>query len=1061
MGNLLIGFLTINHMHISKNILDWLKVYSWQDIVWMFVLASLYVLLSIISLTYFSIVPQVSLVWTPSGLAIAALLIGGKKFWPGVFLGALCANIFAGTLTGMFTIAVGNTLEALLCVWLLSRIGRFDKSLTQPLHYLWLNFAGAVSACVSALIGTTGLYLAGSLTQYYTALLHWWLGDFLGIIMLTPTILVWRKLPVGWFKRIRVLETITCFGLAFLFGQVIFLNWFHDSIGFVKQDYWLLLFVVWGAVRFGRHGALLIISMAVIQSLLSVVHGVGFFANDIENSGLFNVWLFMLILVVIGVTLALIIDKRKMIEEKLLYEQQRTKDILTGTNAGTWYWNIETEELIINDRWAEIIGYTLEELMPVTIGTWSSSLHESDLKNAEKMLEKHFNREHDYYDVEFRQKHKNGDWVWVNARGKVIEWDSAGNPIHMSGTHLDITERKKLTLDLANRSKQLIQNQFALWELAKEEFSNQTTAFNKIITADAEQLNVERVSVWLFDEAHTKIMCKALYHDGEINNEEIVLSADQYPNYFKALADRGFIMANDACNNIDTNEFTENYLIPLNIKSMMDIPIHLQGEIVGIVCHEHTETIRVWSLEDEDFAKSISDMCALSMAAFENKRSEQKLSYQASHDDLTGLVNRYEFERRTKRLLSTIRNDGSVHALCFMDLDQFKIVNDTCGHSVGDEMLRQLSSMLSTSVRQRDTLARLGGDEFAVLMEHCSLDDAHRVAKSLQSTIQDFQFSWESKIFKVGVSIGLVPITDDSMSVKDLLIQADTACYMAKDQGRNRIHIYHAEDKEIAQRQGEMQWISRLNHALEEDKFSLYAQPIVSLNDSKDEHYEFLIRMIDENNETIPPGAFLSAAERFNLMSKIDRWVVINAFKKLSNQHALLEKINFFSINLSGQSITDNDFLNFMVKQLEKMKVPGEKICFEITETAAISNLSEAISFISAMKEFGCRFALDDFGSGLSSFGYLKNLPVDYLKIDGMFVKDIVSDPIDLAMVKSINEIGHVMGMQTIAEFVENDTIRDMLKDIGVDYVQGYGIGMPIDFDLILEQNNDNTKQAI
>ena len=439
----------------------------------------------------------------------------------------------------------------------------------------------------------------------------------------------------------------------------------------------------------------------------------------------------------------------------------------------------------------------------------------------------------------------------------------------------------------------------------------------------------------------------------------------------------------------------------------------------------------------------------------ERRQVDKQLSYQASHDTLTGLVNRREFEYRAERLLSTIKQDNSEHALCFMDLDQFKVVNDTCGHTAGDEMLRQLGSVLTVTVRHRDTLARLGGDEFGVLMEHCSLDDAHRVATSLQKAIQDYQFLWEGSSFKVGVSIGLVPITPVTIDLNELLKDADAACYMAKDKGRNCIHVYHAEDLESTQRHGEMQWATRITQALEEDKFCLYAQPIVPLDGSSDKHYEFLIRMMDEQGKTIPPGAFLPAAERYSLISKIDHWVIEHAFGLLADNPVFLKQVSFCSINISGQSLSDSEILEFIITQLDKSGIQGEKICFEITETAAISNLNRATKFISTLKELGCRFALDDFGSGLSSFAYLKNLPVDYLKIDGMFVKDIVDDPIDHAMVKSINEIGHVMGMHTIAEFVENDVIKGMLKEIGVNYAQGYGIGKSLPLDELLGRSRN------
>jgi diguanylate cyclase (GGDEF)-like protein/PAS domain S-box-containing protein len=477
--------------------------------------------------------------------------------------------------------------------------------------------------------------------------------------------------------------------------------------------------------------------------------------------------------------------------------------------------------------------------------------------------------------------------------------------------------------------------------------------------------------------------------------------------------------------------------------------IHKNGSIVWV----NLTVSPIGGLKEED-------LCHIAVVENITDRiqADEQITFQASHDSLTGLVNRFEFERRIERLLSTVRQDESEHALCYMDLDQFKVVNDTCGHIAGDEMLRQLSAVLHETVRDRDTLARLGGDEFGVLMEHCSLDDAHRVATTLQKAIQNYHFVWEGRSFKVGVSMGLVAITRMTTNLTDLLRVADAACYMAKDKGRNRIHVSHAEDSEIAQRHGEMQWVTRIQHALEDDKFCLYAQSIVPLDNSTYKHYELLIRMIDEKGVVIPPGAFLPAAERYNLITQIDRWVIESSFRLLAENPLFQNQISFISINLSGQSLAEQDLLDLIIKRLDETGIKGEKICFEITETAAISNIVSAKKFISTLKELGCRFALDDFGSGLSSFAYLKNLPVDYLKIDGMFVKDIVDDPIDHAMVKSINEVGHVMGMKTIAEFVENDEIKGMLREIGVNYAQGYGIDIPMPLDDLLDQSVNVTE---
>ena len=434
----------------------------------------------------------------------------------------------------------------------------------------------------------------------------------------------------------------------------------------------------------------------------------------------------------------------------------------------------------------------------------------------------------------------------------------------------------------------------------------------------------------------------------------------------------------------------------------------------------------------------------------ETARNEAQIRYQASHDALTGLHNRHEFERGAERLIESTQKNQGEHALCFMDLDQFKIVNDTCGHIAGDELLRQLSDVLRSAVRSTDTLARLGGDEFGVLMEHCSLEQATRTANVLQRSIQQFQFAWEGETFQIGVSIGLVAIDEAVLSVNELLKQADAACYMAKDLGRNQIQVYNADSTHIERRHGEMQWVARINQALEKNRFTLYAQAIESLGKGAGRHYELLVRMISEAGKIIPPGSFLAAAERYDLMQKIDTWVIENAFGLIAQNPAFIDDVEFVSINISGQSITSVHFLNSVIRQLESLDIDASKICFEVTETAAISNLRAATGFISRLKKLGCHFALDDFGSGLSSFGYLKNLPVDYLKIDGIFVKDVADDPIDHAMVKSINDIGHVMGMKTIAEFVESDEIKSKLKDLHVDFVQGFDIGRPRPFEELL-----------
>ncbi|MEM7018498.1 MAG: EAL domain-containing protein [Pseudomonadota bacterium] len=427
----------------------------------------------------------------------------------------------------------------------------------------------------------------------------------------------------------------------------------------------------------------------------------------------------------------------------------------------------------------------------------------------------------------------------------------------------------------------------------------------------------------------------------------------------------------------------------------------------------------------------------------EAERLSSELTYQASHDSLTDLVNRREFERRLRHLLEIARQNTAVqHALCYLDLDQFKIINDTCGHLAGDELLRQLGNLLQRRVRKSDTLARLGGDEFGVLMESCSLEQAHRVADLLRKAIEEFRFLWEDKVFNLGVSIGLVPIGQTSGTVSDVMSLADSACYVAKESGRNRIYTYQENDAEMIRRHGEMQWALKIPQAIEKGSFSLYMQPIVPVDERPEtgRHFELLVRMETGDGGFVKPDVFLSAAERYNLSTRLDTWIVEQSIIWVKEN---LSDIALCGINLSGLSLGEQSFLDFVTECMQRHDVPPSKICFEITETAAIENMSKASQFIKTLKGLGCQFALDDFGSGLSSFAYLRNLPVDFLKIDGIFIKDLVDNQIGQAMVRSINEIGHIMGKKTVAEFVESRGILEQLQELGVDYAQGYYVGPP------------------
>ncbi len=431
-----------------------------------------------------------------------------------------------------------------------------------------------------------------------------------------------------------------------------------------------------------------------------------------------------------------------------------------------------------------------------------------------------------------------------------------------------------------------------------------------------------------------------------------------------------------------------------------------------------------------------------------------RLVYQASHDALTGLINRREFEQRLERLRQSAVSQGREHALCYMDLDQFKVINDSCGHAAGDELLRQLALLLKSGLRERDTLARLGGDEFALLLENCGIDAAIQVADQFRAEVQRFRFKWDERIFAVGISVGMVAIRRDSGTAANLLSAADAACYVAKDRGRNQIHVYETRDLELAKHRGEMQWVARIQHAIEERRLRLAWQEIRRADGSEPRlrHVELLLRMLDENGELVMPMAFIPAAERYFVMPVLDTWVIEETLSFCRRHFGTPGTTPcLFAVNLSGASLKDPAFRDMLLARLEAMPELGPHLCFEITETAAIGNLTVVNAFIEAVRGFGCSFALDDFGSGLSSFNYLKNLDVDYLKIDGAFVRDIVTNPVDRLMVDAMNRIGHQIGLKTVAEYVESDAILAMLRQIGVDFVQGNGVHAPQPIDRLCD----------
>jgi diguanylate cyclase (GGDEF)-like protein/PAS domain S-box-containing protein len=701
-----------------------------------------------------------------------------------------------------------------------------------------------------------------------------------------------------------------------------------------------------------------------------------------------------LLIKLLGSSLATGLERME-IQTHLRDLEERNELALHSANDGLWDFDTLNNRVYLSPRWKAMLGYDEKDVGAAP--DWRTLVHSDDMSRVQAAIRDHVAGKTPIFESLHRMRHATGEWRWVISRAKA-KVDDKGRLLRLVGVELDITERK-------------------LYEeaLFREKESAQITLQSigdGVITTDAkgviDYVNpvAETLTGWRLEDSQGRAI------------EEI----------FRAFHE-------ETCEPLE-NPLAVAIRRTRSIKSVRPMLL-IRRDGNEIYVESTASPIR-------DGAGAVSGGVLVFHDVSEARELNRRLSYHASHDVLTGLVNRREFENRMERALKSAKARETSYALCCLDLDQFKIVNDTCGHSAGDALLGQVGALLKSKVRWRDTLARLGGDEFGILLESCSLDEAMRTAESLREAVRNFKFTWEERTFRLGASIGVVPIVAENTDVASILSAADSACQAAKEAGRNRVHSFEENDIDLMRRRREMQWAARINTALEEGRFELFRQTILPLQHTDEgAHYELLLRMRDEAGKIVAPDNFITAAERYGIMPQIDRWVIENAFRWLVSDSDEREKLSMCSINLSGQSLGDDKFLPYVIDQFHRSGLDATKICFEITETSAIASFSQANRFIQALKELGCKFALDDFGTGLSSFGYLKHFPVDFLKIDGSFVKEMLHDPIDREMVRSINEIGHLTGKQTIAEFAENNDIINMLRGLGVDYAQGYGVSQP------------------
>lgn len=690
--------------------------------------------------------------------------------------------------------------------------------------------------------------------------------------------------------------------------------------------------------------------------------------------------------------IASIAIERRGAEDALRDSEAKFRSLFESVMEGVYRTSRDGQLLVVNPAFVQMLGYdSAEEICQVPAASlyWYPSDREAYIRRIEG--------EGEVRNVEYVLRRKDGSMLVVVDNGRVLR-DKQGRISGFEGTIADVTERKKAEM--------------AVFQAEERAQVTLQSIGDAVITTDSagriDYMNpvAESLTGWENREAQSRLI------------GDVLTVVDEA-----------------------TREPAESPVIRCL----------REGHVLGLAEHTVLVNRRGQEIAIQDSAAPIRDRGGNLIGAVmvfhdisKERRLHRALHFQASHDALTGLINRREFENRLTTAVEGARQDAdSRQALLYLDLDQFKLVNDTCGHPAGDQLLKQVTGVLQSRLRGGDTLGRLGGDEFGILLQACSLDQALRLAENLRQAIRDYRFVWHEGVYAVGVSIGVAEITRETATVANVMSAADVACYDAKDQGRNRVQVYKPDD--VPERHREMQWVSRLTRACEESRFELFYQPIVPIgsNPHDREHFELMLRLRDESGALIMPIEFIPAAERYNVMPSIDRWVVRQALDQLVHRGGSGLRPYTIAVNLSGTSLNDERFLEYLIAELSARELAPGAMCFEITETAAIANLGNVVYFMRELKSLGCYFALDDFGSGLSSFMYLKTLPVDFLKIDGQFIENVTRDPVDRSMVEAISQVGKAMGIHTIAERVESVEVLRELGRLGIGFAQGFHIAEP------------------
>ncbi|MCB1759942.1 MAG: EAL domain-containing protein [Gammaproteobacteria bacterium] len=1078
-------------------------------------------------------------VWPGAGIALAALLLYGGRFLPGVILGSFLTNLSPNpellisiptlkTASVAFVIALGAGAQALLGAKLVQRFFERDPGLLELRNIVaLLVLGGPVSCLLNSTWGVATLVASGliDLSEYGYSWMTWWVGDSIGVLIFVPIVFIFSGRPREvWIKR-RFTVTLP---LLLFFSLVV--------IGFIFASHQEQQAA---RVAFARNGE------AISESLdkqmvryLEVVHAIqSYFAGSSEVSRKeFRTFVSRTLERVPGIQ-ALSWNPRISAAERPAYEETARRDGFVDFRI--WQRDADGNLIPASDRPEYVAVYYIEPYAgnegalgydvysqperrtaidvardngeavvtpPITL------VQEEASQTGVLVFVPIYRTEAVPATIEERRAGLLGYAVGVFRLGDVLATALDGvsvtdlliqlsdntdeeNPEQLAYARLDDHGKVKTVSAAGPAASQNNLHYLRHHEVAGRVWQLRVTADNNYLTARRSWTGwwvlsgglsfaglfglflLALTGRWLIDERRAEELAIS-----NINLTDQVAKRIRTEKALHAEKERAEVTLHsigDAVITTDANGDIE-YLNPVAenltewsadeargrpLKAVFRIvneetrepvidPVQRccnEGRVIGLANHTVliSRTGREYAIQDSaapirDYKDKLTGVVLVFNDVSESRRMAREAAHHATHDTLTGLVNRREFDRRLEQALASSKQYGTRHAICYLDLDQFKIVNDTCGHRAGDELLKHISHLLANEVRERDTLARLGGDEFGLLLDNCPIEKAFEIAETLVSSVRDYRFVWDEQPFDIGVSIGVVAIAGQVETAEVLLSHADVACYAAKDLGRNRVHVYQPDFSGADPHHREILRLSDMRSAIEQNRFRLYGQPIFSLEDEtpKMQWCEVLLRMIDQDNNLVLPGSFVPVAERFDHMDQIDRWVIRTVFRDYKKLFPDESQANL-AINLSGNLLGDDKLLPFLREQFDTHEIDPERVCFEVTETAAIRNISAATQLINAIREIGGKFALDDFGSGLSSFAYLKSLPVNYIKIDGKLVRRIAEESGDRAMVEAVNQLAHRMGMQTVAEYVETPECIQVLREIGVDYAQGFALAKP------------------